>query len=154
MTEKLRFLFAEKIGGTWFDGKKLLFKPQVQWHCNICSWWEFWEEILRRWRRCSITERTTQCGNLAIFLSLWFYVKSILAEFRRSKNAILTILEALDFDFWKNLIIAICECHRFPKIQHSELLKQPKWQSLTLWNQSKLISRKIRVAGEILNLHS
>ena len=44
-------------------------------------------------------------GNFRIFLSLWFYVKSILADFRRSKTAILTILEALNFDFWKNLTL-------------------------------------------------
>ena len=42
-----------------------------------------------------------QCGNLANFLPLWCCVKSILADFRRSKIAILTILEALNIDFWK-----------------------------------------------------
>ena len=36
--------------------------------------------------------RVAQCGNLAIFLPLRFYVKSILADFRESKTAILTIL--------------------------------------------------------------
>ena len=38
-----------------------------------------------------------QCGNLAIFLLLWFFMKSILADFRRSKTAVLTIFDA----FWK-----------------------------------------------------
>ena len=37
--------------------------------------------------------RGTQCGNLAIFLPLQFYVKAILADFRRSKIAILTLLK-------------------------------------------------------------
>ena len=41
----------------------------------------------------------TQGGNLAIFLSVNFYVKSILADFRRTKSAILTILKALNFKF-------------------------------------------------------
>ena len=35
---------------------------------------------------------------LSIF---WFYVKSILADFRRSKNAFITTLNTLNFDFWK-----------------------------------------------------
>ena len=54
--------------------------------------WEFWLDI-------------PQSGNLAIFLSLWFYVKSILADFWRSKTTISTILEALNFDFLKNFTL-------------------------------------------------
>ena len=41
----------------------------------------------------------TQCGNFTIFLSLWFYVKSIFGDSRSAKSAILTHLEALKFDF-------------------------------------------------------
>ena len=42
-----------------------------------------------------------QCGNFRIFLSLRFYVKSILWMISRSsKTAILTILKALNFDFY------------------------------------------------------
>ena len=41
------------------------------------------------------------CENLAFFLPLWFSVKSILAYFRVSKTAVRTILNALNFDFWK-----------------------------------------------------
>ena len=52
------------------------------------------------------------CGNLKIFLPLWFYVKSILADFRRSKTVVLTILQALNFDFWKNLTL---EMSKVPK---------------------------------------
>ena len=48
----------------------------------------------------------TDLGSLiGIFLQLHFYVKSILTDFRRSKSAILTILEALNFDFWKNFTL-------------------------------------------------
>ena len=47
--------------------------------------------------------RIAQCGNLAIFLPLWICVKSIVADFRRSKTAILTISVALNFEFWKFL---------------------------------------------------
>ena len=38
-------------------------------------------------------------GKFAIFHPLRFYVKSILADLRRSKTAILTILKALNYDF-------------------------------------------------------
>ena len=43
-----------------------------------------------------------QSGNFAIFLPFLFYVKSILADFRRSKVAILIILEALNIEFFQN----------------------------------------------------
>ena len=42
-----------------------------------------------------------QCWNLAIFYPILLYVNSILAYFKRSKSIILTILEALNFDFWE-----------------------------------------------------
>ena len=44
-------------------------------------------------------KKIAQCGDLAIFLPLWFYVKSILAYFTRAEPANLTILEVLNFDF-------------------------------------------------------
>ena len=40
--------------------------------------------------------------NFSIFLPLWFYVKSILADFRRLKTAISTILEFLKLWFFGN----------------------------------------------------
>ena len=43
-------------------------------------------------------KNTLNSGSLAIFLPLWFYVKSILADFS-SKIAILTILGDLSNDF-------------------------------------------------------
>jgi len=49
------------------------------------------------------------------------------------KTAISTILDALNFDFSKNWL---------------------KWQFSTFWNQPKVISRKIRVIGKLLNLHT
>ena len=56
-----------------------------------------------------------QCGNLAIFMPLWFYVKSILAVFIRSKTGVLTILKALNFHFWKKF--HTWKCQKFPKSQ-------------------------------------
>ena len=72
-----------------------------------------------------------QCKNLAIILPFWFYVKSILADFRRSKTAILTILEALNLYFGD---FHTRKCHHFPKIQNSGLLKWSKWQFWGLQN--------------------
>ena len=46
-----------------------------------------------------------QCGNLAIFLPLWIYMKSIFADFRRLRIAVVTILSALNFDFQKNFTL-------------------------------------------------
>ena len=43
--------------------------------------------------------QAAQCGNFSIVQPLRFSVKSILTEFNVSKTAILTNLEALNFDF-------------------------------------------------------
>ena len=58
----------------------------------------FWNQLKLISRNISMAE--IQCGNLAIFLPLWFYVKLILTDFRRSKIGIWTTLEAWNFDFW------------------------------------------------------
>ena len=44
--------------------------------------------------------KNTQCGNFIIFLSLRFFVKSILGSVKVLKSAIFTHLEALNFDFY------------------------------------------------------
>ena len=41
----------------------------------------------------------------------------------------------------------------FSKNQHSKPLRLLKWQFLTIWNQSKLISRKIRWSRNLISLH-
>ena len=46
-------------------------------------------------------------------INLRFYVKLILADFRRSKNANVTILNALNFYFWEN--------YKFQKIKNQKL---------------------------------
>ena len=74
------------------------------------------------------------------FLQLWFYVKSILVDFRRSKTAVLTILEALNFDFWKNFTLENVKSPQIFKIQSC-------WngQNGSFWGSKwpNLISRKI-----------
>ena len=51
---------------------------------------------------------SAHCGNLRIFLPLRFYVKSILTDFRSSKSAILTILEALNAKNYQKIKIHSC----------------------------------------------
>ena len=46
------------------------------------------------------------------------------------------------------------KCQKFLEILTSELLKWSKWQFLTFWRQTKLISRKIWVVGKLLNFHT
>ena len=53
-----------------------------------------WEKILYIATNYVIYVAFPQCVNQAIFLPIRFYVKSILADFKRSKTAILIILEA------------------------------------------------------------
>ena len=77
----------EKFLNTFY---KTLFKSRIQ----------TWADLLG-----FLTLGIPQCGNLAIFLRLWFYVKSILADFRRSITTVLTILQALNFDFLENFTL-------------------------------------------------
>ena len=93
---------------------------------------------------------TTQCGNLANFLPLRFYVKSVLAAFKRSKTAVLNILEALNFDI--------------SEITHLKMLKIPKNSKFRAaktvtkvfrgLKMTKLISHNFWVAGKFLNFHN
>ena len=78
-------------------------------------------------------------------------MKSILADFRRPKTAILYIIAAKNFAFLGIFDNFKCE---IPKNQTSKPLRWIKWPFLTFSNQPKLISRKIRVAGKLLNFHA
>ena len=71
----------------------------------------------------------SQCGNLMIFLSLRFYVKSILGIVEVQKSAISTHLEALNLDLYE-----------FLHFLKSEIAKKG---SFALQESTKLISRKI-----------
>ena len=82
----------------------------------------------------------------AIFLALWFYVKSILADFRRSKTANLTILEALNFDFWKYFTLGFSKILKNWKSRAVQMVKMGVFRA-SKW--PKLISRKIWVAKKI-----
>ena len=93
-----------------------------------------------------------QCGNLAIFLPQWFYVKSILADFRRSKTAVLAILGLWILFFGKNSHL---KCQTFPKIENSELFKNQMVKLVVIGASKwpKLISFKIRVPKKSRNFH-
>ena len=54
------------------------------------------------------------------FLLLKFHVKSFLDDFRGSKTAILAILEALNFDFWKKFILEMSKIPKTLKTQSSQ----------------------------------
>ena len=74
------------------------------------------------------------------FLPLRFYVKSFFDDFRVSKTAILTILEALNVDFGKFLNFLKPEIHQNLKSRAS---KTGKIADFELVDSPKLISRKI-----------
>ena len=73
----------------------------------------------------------TQCADSAIFLPLWFYLKSILTDLKWSKTAILIISGTKNFDFWEFLTL---KCQEFSKVKFSNLLKWSKFQFFRLQN--------------------
>jgi len=75
-----------------------------------------------------------------IFLPLRFYVKSILAIFRSSKTAILTILEALKILY--SAISALANCKNFlkQKFRSAETITKV---DLEIPSSQEMISRKI-----------
>ena len=91
----------------------------------------------------------TQRRNLAIMLWLWFYVKSILADFRRSRTAVLTIMEALNFDFWKNFTLENVKSSQKFKIQSYSNGQNGSFLGASKW--PKLISHKIWPAEKSWN---
>ena len=75
-------------------------------------------------------------------------MKSILADFRRSKSAFLTILEALNFDFWK---ISHFAMSLVPK---NLIFRPPQMVKIAVFGASKLpklISHKNVSGRKILN---
>ena len=50
-------------------------------------------------------------------------MKSVLADFRRSKTAVFIILEALNFDFWKNFTVEILKVLKNSKFRAAEMVK-------------------------------
>ena len=66
---------------------------------------------------------TTQFGNLAIFIPLQLYMKSILADFRMSKTSNLTISEALNFDFRKNFTFEMSKVLKNTKFRAAQMFK-------------------------------
>ena len=77
------------------------------------------------------------CGNLTIFLPLWFQVKSILAYFKRSKTTVLTILTAYNFYFWKISHLKRLKVAKTSKFRAAQMVKMAvfvgsKWPKLIL----------------------
>ena len=89
-----------------------------------------------------LSDKVTQCGNFKIFLSLRFYVKSILENLEVDKLLFFAILEALNF---ANLVFFSLQ-----KVQNSlELIfrasKCVKMADFDTLDEPTLISRKICV---------
>ena len=83
---------------------------------------------------------TPQCGNIKIFISFRFYVKSILVDSRSAKAAIFAILGAVNF---VNLVnIGLQKVQKFIQIK-SSAPKCVKMANFALQESPKLISRKI-----------
>ena len=74
------------------------------------------------------------------FLPLRFYVKSFFDDFRVSKTAILTILEALNVDFGKFLHFLKAKIYQNKKSRASKTVKMVDFELL---DSPKMISRKI-----------
>ena len=64
--------------------------------------------------------KVTQCGKMTIFLPLAFYLKSFFDDFKGSKTAILTILEALNVEFGKFLNFLKAEIYQNQKSRASK----------------------------------
>jgi len=84
--------------------------PKVFYFSMAVVFFSFINDTIIILRRRIVT--IARCKDLAVFLSLLFYVKSILADFKSPKTAIITILEALNFDFLGN---SYYKCEKIPK---------------------------------------
>ena len=89
------------------------------WSSGVASLAPKLDREYRPWQpnRKFLTVDIPQFGNLAIFLPLELCVKSLLADFRRSKTAVLTNLEALNFDFLGISHLKISEYFKLLKLQ-------------------------------------
>ena len=91
-----------------------------------------------------------QCGNLAIFQLLWFCMKIILADFKRSKTVMWTISEALNFVFLGISHLKIWKISTNSKFRVAHMVKMEVF-GVSKW--PKLISRGIWVAEISWNFH-
>ena len=66
---------------------------------------------------------STVWGILMILLPLWFYVKSILGDFIRSKSVILTILESLNVNFLRISLMKMSQISKNCKIQSCSIVQ-------------------------------
>ena len=95
----------------------------------------------------------SQYGNFRIYLPLEFYVKSVLVILKPQKVPFLANWAGLKFGFLET-VCRHFQVWNFSKHQNSNPPKLLKRQFLTFRNQLKLISRKIRLAGKLLNFHT
>ena len=113
-------------------------------------------QILRNWiyiYRPGQRNWEFDCGYSTVWKFSNFPVASLVlreTDFRRLKIAILTILEALNIDFWKNFTL-----ENVKTFQKFKILNCSNGQDDSFWASkwSKLISRKIWMSEKSLNFH-
>ena len=98
-----------------------------------------------------LTVDNPQCRNLAIFLPLWFYVKSILVDFKRTKKSRFNNFEG--FEFWFLEKFPTWKCQKFPKNSKFIAAQMVKMAVFGGSKWPKLISRKFWVAEISWNFH-
>ena len=145
----------------WSKKKLCLFlssKTVEAWLAELIFWQLF--DLTRKlvcamWIICSLSSAAhnngcfnTQCGYFMIFLSLRFYVISIFEDPRSTKCAILTHVEALNFDFHALLGL------KFTKLAKFSAKKMVKTAVLQLLHSPKLISRKIWMTEKSWNFQN
>ena len=118
-------------------------KPKKVWNFMSNLWFHeairFLQKFREKWKRSQF-HRKTQFGNSIIFLSLGFYVKSILGIIEVLKLAIFANLEAVNFVLLVNFNLKIVQKFIKSKLGASKCVKMAEFE---LQESLKLISRKI-----------
>ena len=76
------------------------------------------------------------------FLPLWFYVKSILADFKNSKTAILPVLKALNLIVGKNFTLGNDQICKNSKFSAAQMVKMAIFGASKYQNQFHVRSEK------------
>ena len=61
-------------------------------------------------------------GKSRVCVRQWYVGSEYFANFRGSKTAVLTILEALNFDFWKNVTLENVESFKSKKFRPAQMV--------------------------------
>ena len=136
------------------------FRPKIDffpWNALYSSKWQFtensWFHVILvkqswEWRPANSTLMVSH-SRIFSFFCLSDFTWNHFLSFWCPKSTILTIL--VNFYIWGFSTISSVI---FPKKSKFKASKKFELQFLTVWKQLELISRKIRVAGKLLNVHT